>query len=332
MTKIISRKDLLGWLSQLLEKRTIIAPVRTGELVVFAPISSVDDIVFEPRNTTLSPKNWFFPPSESLFTMISRDGATEIIPTTMEREAVLFGLHPCDARGITVLDKPFLSPPADTLYAERRDKTALVGLACTQISPECFCTSMGIAPNDPSNLDILLTEVKEGYLVQANTKKGEELISSAPLSESGVPFPACPSMPSLPTEDMPSLARRVFEHPYWVSIGDRCVHCNTCAYVCPVCYCFDIRDYRGKGQVVRVRSWESCQSPGFTRSAGGYDPRADKKARIRQRFYHKLLYMPEQFQVLGCTGCGRCVRTCPVNIDIREIIQDIAKIGVGNVS
>ncbi|MBL7119452.1 MAG: 4Fe-4S binding protein, partial [Dehalococcoidia bacterium] len=27
-------------------------------------------------------------------------------------------------------------------------------------------------------------------------------------------------------------------------------------------------------------------------------------------------------------GCGRCVRACPVNIDIREIIQDVQKLGV----
>jgi len=76
-----------------------------------------------------------------------------------------------------------------------------------------------------------------------------------------------------------------------------------------------------------VRSWESCQSAGFTKIAGGHDPRANKGSRMRQRFAHKLLYFPEQFGVSHCIGCGRCVKSCPVNIDIREIIQDVQKLG-----
>ena len=85
---------------------------------------------------------------------------------------------------------------------------------------------------------------------------------------------------------------------------------------------------KGSIKIERVRSWESCQSPGFTRIAGGYNPRSTKGSRLRQRFAHKLLYFPEQFGALGCVGCGRCVRACPVNIDIREIIQDVQQLGV----
>ena len=220
--------------------------------------------------------------------------------------------------------------PADSRYAEKREKTALVGLACTQISPECFCTSMGTAPDDTTYLDILLTEVDDSYIVQPVTGKGEELLSGASLTESEVSAPECPSPPSLPTEDITNLARRMFENPYWAQFADRCIHCNTCAYVCPVCYCFDVRDFHEDGKWQRIRSWESCQSPGFTKIAGGHDPRGDKGARMRQRFAHKIVYMPEQLQVIGCSGCGRCVKACPVNIDIREIIKDIAEIGTKN--
>jgi predicted aldo/keto reductase-like oxidoreductase len=40
-----------------------------------------------------------------------------------------------------------------------------------------------------------------------------------------------------------------------------------------------------------------------------------------------LLYFPERFEDIQCTGCGRCVALCPVNIDIREIIADVPKLG-----
>jgi sulfhydrogenase subunit beta (sulfur reductase) len=104
------------------------------------------------------------------------------------------------------------------------------------------------------------------------------------------------------------------------------LHCNICAYVCPTCYCFDVRDYPDKGKVERVRSWESCQSPGFSLTAGGYDPRTTKGERLRQRFSHKFLYFPERFQDAACIGCGRCVKACPVNIDIREVISDLQQL------
>jgi ferredoxin len=243
----------------------------------------------------------------------------------MERDAVLFGLHPCDARGIALMDKPFLQEPGDALYRERRSRTALIGLACRQVRPECFCTSMGSAPDDSSNVDILLTEVEDGYIVQAVTEKGKALLPQGLVNYKGeVPTP--PELQSVPVKEVISAIKKLFNEPYWEQLGDRCLHCNICAYVCPTCYCFDMRDYVDRGTVERVRSWESCQSPGFSLTAGGYDPRTTKGERLRQRFYHKLLYFPEQFQDVACVGCGRCVRDCPVNIDIREVISDLRRV------
>lgn len=331
MTQIISRRNLLSWLSRLLEERILIAPIRTAGLILFQPISKVEDIIFDFDNTVLSPKEWFFPATEVLFRVERKDEQTELVPATVEREAVIFGLRPCDAKGLALIDKAFLAEPADTLYQQHRDKTVLVGLSCKKTSSECFCTSMGTAPNDPTYVDILLTEVEEGYIVQIVTEKGKALLPDNLLVESEAVAPSPPSPSAVPTEGIEEVLRRVFDSPYWGRLADRCLHCNLCAYVCPTCYCFDIRDYESTGKIERLRSWESCQSPGFTRQAGGYDPRASKGARLRQRFYHKLLYFPEDFGAIACVGCGRCVKVCPVNIDIREAIADIQKIGEPNV-
>jgi ferredoxin len=35
---------------------------------------------------------------------------------------------------------------------------------------------------------------------------------------------------------------------------------------------------------------------------------------------HKYAYFVERYGQIGCTGCGRCVRYCPVDLDIRQII------------
>jgi ferredoxin len=35
---------------------------------------------------------------------------------------------------------------------------------------------------------------------------------------------------------------------------------------------------------------------------------------------HKLKYFVDKYEKgIMCTGCGRCVRSCPVNIDIRTV-------------
>lgn len=328
MSKVIDKKDLIAWLNLVAQERILIAPVNIAGLLFFKNVSKAEEIVLDYDNTVLSPKDWFFPSSAVLFTMDIKDKpAPQIVPARADQEAVLFGLHPCEAKGITILDKPFLAAPPDAFYQQRRAHTTLVGIACRLACAECFCTSLGTAPDDPTNLDVLLTEAEDVYIVQTMTEKGKVLLEKTALKDSNIELPSPPSPTPVPTERIVEAMSQVFNNHYWSRVADRCIHCNICAYVCPVCYCFDMRDYVNYGQIERVRSWESCQSPGFTRIAGGYDPRPTKGARLRQRFYHKLLYMPEKFGILGCTGCGRCVRSCPVNIDIREIISDVQKIG-----
>lgn len=327
MSRFISRKDTLAWLGRLGQNRRLVAPTKVDNLLLFRQIRQADDIVLELDNTDLSPKDWFFPATETLFSVERKDGRVELIPAEVERETVIFGIRPCDARGLAILGMPYLAEPADALYRQHRDKTSLVGLACLTACPECFCTSMGSGPHDPSSLDIMLTEVEDGYVVAVLTKKGESLLPEDLLSTVDVAAPSPPSPSLVPSEGIVDKMRQAFDSPYWSQVADRCIHCNICAYVCPTCYCFDIRDYTNSARIERVRSWESCQSPAFTRIAAGHDPRNTKGARMRQRFAHKLLYFPDIFGPLHCVGCGRCVRSCPVNIDIREIIQDVQRMG-----
>jgi len=328
MNKFISKKDLLSWLGKLRETCRLVVPTKVDDLTLFKEISRLEDIVFDYQNTDLPPKQFLFPATETIFSIEKKDGRVELVPAKVEKETVIFGVRPCDAKGILTLGMPFLEEPGDPLYREHREKTILVGISCLTACPECFCTSMGSAPDDPSGMDIMLTGVKDGYLVQVLTDKGKALMPDSLLSSVDTSKPLASQVSTVPSKGIAEKMRQTFDDPYWGRVADRCLHCNVCSYVCPTCYCFDVRDYVGKNKTDRVRSWESCQSPGFSKIAGGYDPRANKGTRMRQRFAHKLLYFPEHFGTMHCIGCGRCVRACPVNIDIREIIQDVQKLGV----
>ena len=327
MTQIISKKDLLSWLSGLLRERTVIAPTGVDDLILFQPVKSTDDIIFDFANTALSPKEWFLPANDVLFSIDKNKGASELQLPDSVQDTVIFAIRPCDAKGLKVLDFPFLESPADPVYAQRRLKTTLVGLACIEAAPQCFCSSVGGALNATDDVDILLTPAGDDYIVQAVTEKGKALLATATLTESETMPPPPPVLAEVPAEGIAEAMRPAFEDPFWDRLADRCLHCNICSYVCPTCYCFDIRDSWSGGSIERIRTWESCQSPGFRRIAGGYDPRSTKGSKLRQRFCHKLLYFPEQFGALGCAGCGRCVSACPVSIDIREIISDIKQTG-----
>jgi ferredoxin len=121
-----------------------------------------------------------------------------------------------------------------------------------------------------------------------------------------------------------------FEDTFWAEMSERCLSCRICAYVCPTCRCFDVRDEpvltdNGKNQFERIRCWDSCAGSVYRRIAGGHNPREANGERLRNRFMCKFYYYPEQYGPTACTGCGRCIEYCPVNIDITEVISHLAE-------
>jgi len=118
------------------------------------------------------------------------------------------------------------------------------------------------------------------------------------------------------------VVNEIFDAPFWDDVAFACLNCGTCTYLCPTCWCFDIQDevYRKEGD--RIRNWDSCMFPLFTLEGSGHNPRPEKVQRVRQRFMHKLKYYVDRYKKgVQCSGCGRCVKFCPVNIDIRQVAE-----------
>jgi len=69
----------------------------------------------------------------------------------------------------------------------------------------------------------------------------------------------------------------------------------------------------------RYRIWDSCMYSKFTLHASGHNPRESKAERFRQRVLHKYVYVPKNTGAIACTGCGRCIRSCPAGMDIRAL-------------
>lgn len=325
----LSKEGLLAWLDACRKQRLLVAPQQIEDMLLFAPVRDTSKIALDYINTQLSPKEWFFSKSEALLKVEGlKPTEWTLKPGEEIGDVIIFGMRPCDSWGTKILDKPYLAAPADSRYLERRTKTITIGLACVKAASSCFCTSMGTSPDDSRHNDIFLAPAAGEYKVKGISEKGKELLALARLEENIAEPDPPPVISQVPAKGVEKAFRNNFDSKYWDRVGDRCIHCNICSYVCPNCYCFDMRDlsiHGSTGGYERVRTWESCQSPAFTNLAGGHNPRPAKGSRMRQRFAHKLLYFHDEYGDYLCSGCGRCVWACPVNIDIRAIITDLQK-------
>ncbi len=333
MHKYLSQQNFTALLDKLIADGTrVVAPKLNAGTVLYEPLSSASEIVIDqlPRR---SGKEAFFPLCEDIMSY-EKEGqkvtVTDIDPARFP-ETVLVGVRTCDAAAIPVLDAVFSWDYKDEFFLERRKKTTVVGLACTTADDACFCTAVGLSPNDPKGADLFLTPAEGGgFLCQTQSEKGEALVAgnaalfSEPNDQKGLPL-AVPQTGSIDLKRVKEWLDANFEHPDWDSIATRCVGCGACAFVCPACHCFDIVDEGTEKAGKRRKNWDACGFWKFTHHASGHNPRDQQPKRYRNRIMHKFKYYDDKFGQKLCTGCGRCIRLCPVGIDIAAIVEDISK-------
>jgi len=333
--RILTRQKLSAWLEEVLRsERRLIAPQREDQDVVFKPVDHLEQIAANYVNTRWPVKEWFFPRSEPILRYRYAGSDVELEQPDLDlRPQIVFGVRPCDAAGLAILDQVFSTDFEDEFYTRRRSMTAVIGVSCLEPAESCFCTSVGLCPTSTEGSDMLLTLVDEDrYLVETPTVKGEQL-----LWEYGHYFGAgeCRAKAAV-TEQVEAKMHRqaalaqgiayspdLFEIPVWREAALKCLGCGICAYVCPTCHCFDIIDDGDAWGGERCRNWDSCGFSQFTSHASGHNPRPAQDSRYRQRVLHKFSYFPQTWGRVMCVGCGRCVVDCPVNLDIYAVAQAV---------
>jgi sulfhydrogenase subunit beta (sulfur reductase) len=286
-------------------------------------------------NTRLSPKNLVFPQSEAMlnYSLDANDPERNIMkeaPKDYAPRAVV-GIRPCDAKALALVKMNFDTDQyKDPYWLNLYNATTFVGLACDAPCSTCFCTTAGCGPYHEEGLDVLLAAQKDGYLAKALTDKGTQLVKEAGWTQTADGDAAIAKakaaaeariVSKIETDNLRGAdTMALYNAPFWEEVSFACINCGTCTFSCPTCWCFDIQDETNRKKGVRIRNWDSCMFPIFSVHTTGHNPRDTKLQRVRQRFMHKLKYFVDKYgQGIMCVGCGRCVRQCPVNIDIRRV-------------
>jgi ferredoxin len=332
---LIIKKEKVSQFLNGLKGYTLCAPVQDGETVIFKTVNDPDKITLDFSNSVKSPKGAVLPQTETMLKIEKSQKSITITEPDINDKQVIFGIRPCDARALLNLDKVFLEGFKDSYYESRRENSVLIGLACNEPHRNCYCTSVGGTPNGTDGLDMLWTDLGSDYYVSVLTKKGKELIGKSKLfskagdkdtkKKNSIHKKAAESMSEKVNADaLPKKLRGLFEDGVWEEIAMKCIGCGCCTYMCPTCYCFDINDIEFGDKTKRVRTWDSCQFSTYSIHTSGHNPRNNKENRVRNRLLHKFLYHHENYKEHGCVGCGRCINHCPVDMNTRLIIKELA--------
>jgi sulfhydrogenase subunit beta (sulfur reductase) len=347
MEKKISKKDFKKFFEDLKKEFKIFGPTTKGSITAynfntFDYVDDVDWLKLDNRNPISSPKKLFMPDGEALFNFEKVGNQVVLKDAGMEwkEKRVLIGVRPCDIAAMAKFDKVFDEQYDDPHYKERRKNTVIIGMTCDKKTDDyCFCTVMNAGPDTDSGYDLLMTDIGDSYFFRSGSKEGERLLAKSYFKDASAKDKQeradriaevkkdLEARNKIDLTNIKEILGKNYDSKVWDEYGKRCVTCGACSMVCPTCHCFTILEKTNVGQTEgkRVRIWDSCHYDKFATMAGGLNIRPEKVSRFKHRIYDKFYYPFISYGEAFCVGCGRCIRHCQCEVDIRDALKEVIK-------
>jgi len=301
---------------------------------------------FRGQRAVLSAKSFLFPAKERVAVYPSARYRWQ--PTAeAEQTAVVAGLRACDLAAMKILDLVFIQEDyVDPFYSLRREALRTVSVDCAEPAASCFCTLLGAKPYAADGFDVNLGPVAGGYVAEAGSDKGREMVMAAAklfreatpeqVAERDAGRTACEKKLAdqnaqwATARGVEKIVAEAVEDDRWLELAAECAECGSCSAICPTCHCFQLYDQASDdaaGPHERMKVWDSCLLSSYARMAGVGGMKATPRPELRQRFanrvIHKFAWFPQTMGLLGCVGCGRCIDACLGGGDLRQLLKDL---------
>jgi len=313
---------------------SVVVPNKTledKEFKYFTNIAEADNVILDSYRTVEPLRMLFYMPRTQVFPYEKK-----------ETKRLLVGVKGCDLRSLRLLDKALINEDfIDPDYKFWRDNTYIISTDCQETGESCHCNVLNGVPWPKHNYDINMTKIDDDFVLEIGSDKGKELLELLKEHLTIVKVPErLVELKEKSREKMLAQLQeqnkdyniknykdlRKYAMEKWQKESEKCIGCGACTNSCCSCYCIIVNDETQEGEkFTKVRSTDSCQIHGYAVVAGGDSPRPHMYQRFRNRYLCKFDYMPSQFELMGCEGCGRCIDACAAEIDIRKVAKSLAE-------
>ena len=334
--KTIFISKLKPFLDAVAEQMALYIPKKAGQYYVYSKYESSTEVEFNSIRACTPVKEFLLPVRELAATFPESFEPKDVKPFAV------FGLKDCDLRSIEVLDKVFAEEEfKDPFYIKRRENMFIIASDCLEAGESCFCNIVDGRPFPQQGFDLNVSKVKEGFVVEAGSQKGEDFIEKHAELFSEVTDAMLAERDENRAAVQKQLEQKNAELKFGIPLKEiaessedsevydvemkNCIECQACTRICPTCHCFYLFDAKQKDYFAKMKMWDSCMRMAYAAVAGGANPRKVLGDRYKHRLMHKFVYFLDRYGIDMCVGCGRCVDGDAGGIDLREVLRKLGE-------
>jgi ferredoxin len=290
---------------------------KIGDKVIFDKLENPSDLLIKTPKTVIPFKRILWPNKAEVDSLKAKREDS--------KKFAFIGLTNCDARALDI----FLKEYEDFDLLPKREDILIVSTECKS-DENCFCTAFGFGKIEIYDLHIQTD--KDGFAVFAKTAIGRKILKEVGIKET-LKKPELREI-KLPEIDRfhskEELSKAINEKQagldFWTKVANNCFACGACTATCPLCFCTR-QDFSNQadGSAKLCLNWDTCFSKSFSEIAYHLDFRPENVDRLYNWYHHKFVRAYHKKKHFLCSGCGRCIKACPANLNQYRIISTIYK-------